>query len=56
MVAWSIIQVCPPNEVETLVPVLMRVFNTRHALMDFLKTLIDREVAGAGRSYCSLAL
>jgi hypothetical protein len=51
MIALSIIHVCPPNEIEALIPVLLRVFNTRHPLLELLKAMIDREVASTGMRY-----
>ena len=44
----SMVKACPPGEVETLLPVLIRVFNTHDSLLGFLKLMITKEISETG--------
>ncbi|RPD66792.1 hypothetical protein L226DRAFT_452976 [Lentinus tigrinus ALCF2SS1-7] len=43
--ALAICEICPPNEVDAMNAVLLNLFDTRSALMNLLKTMIDNEIA-----------
>ncbi|KIJ57137.1 hypothetical protein M422DRAFT_219023 [Sphaerobolus stellatus SS14] len=43
-VARAVIDACPMAEVDTIVPVLLNVFNTRRSLLSLLKMVVKRQV------------
>lgn len=49
--ALTICEVCPPQEVGIMINVLLNVFDTREALIKFMKIMIDRDLAGIGENF-----
>ncbi|EJD36584.1 hypothetical protein AURDEDRAFT_117057 [Auricularia subglabra TFB-10046 SS5] len=45
MLALAVCEICPANEVEIVIPVLLNVFDTRDSLLRLMKAAIDREIA-----------
>lgn len=41
-------EICPPSEVDTIIPVLLSIFETRESMLTLLKLMIEREVAQTG--------
>lgn len=50
--ALAICEVCPASEVDSLISVMLNLFDTRSALMTLLKNMIDLEVSRTGKSKC----
>ena len=48
VLAMTICEICPPNEVEMMISVLLNIFDTRESLLSLIKLMIDREVAQTG--------
>lgn len=48
LLALVIIEQCPPASHEDMIEVLLNVFNTRGALMELLKAVVDQEVERSG--------
>ena len=46
--ALAICEVCPASEVDSLISVMLNLFDTRSALMTLLKNMIDLEVSRTG--------
>ncbi|KAF8592239.1 hypothetical protein K439DRAFT_1626245 [Ramaria rubella] len=44
IIAQAIIDVCPMSEIDTIVPVLLNIYDTRRTLMSLLKMIIQRQV------------
>lgn len=45
MLAITICEICPPQEVEMMISVLLNILDTRASLLEFIKLVIEREVA-----------
>ncbi|KAF8522891.1 hypothetical protein BU17DRAFT_64094 [Hysterangium stoloniferum] len=45
IISEVVVEVCPSTEVEVIVPALTRIFDTPKPLLDFLKTVIEHEIA-----------
>ena len=48
MLAVIICEICPLNDVEIMISVLLNVFNTRGLLLALIKRMIEREVSRTG--------
>jgi neurofibromin 1 len=48
VLAMAMCETCPPSDVETIISVLLNLFDTRPSLMSLLKLMIDREIAHTG--------
>ncbi|PPQ78909.1 hypothetical protein CVT25_002369 [Psilocybe cyanescens] len=48
VLAMTICETCPPGEVEMMISVLLNVFDSRSALMNLIKLMIEREVQQTG--------
>jgi hypothetical protein len=48
VLAMAICETCPANDVDHMVSVLIKVFDTRSSLMRLLKLMIDREISHTG--------
>lgn len=48
--ALAICQVCPSNEADQIITVLLTLFDTRSGLMNLMKAMIDKEIASTGLS------
>lgn len=48
MLALAVCEICPANEVDVVIPVLLNVFDSRDSLLRLMKSAIDREVARTG--------
>jgi len=48
MLAVIICEICPLNDVEIMISVLLNVFNTRGLLLPLIKRMIEREVSRTG--------
>lgn len=64
ILALAICEICPPQEIDIVIPVLFNIFDERSTLMELLRTVIDREVASTtneaelfrGNSMCTRML
>ncbi|KAH7098759.1 hypothetical protein BKA62DRAFT_711739 [Auriculariales sp. MPI-PUGE-AT-0066] len=45
LLALAVCEICPANEVEILIPILLNVFDTRESLVRLMKTAIDKEIS-----------
>ncbi|KZV91150.1 hypothetical protein EXIGLDRAFT_693968, partial [Exidia glandulosa HHB12029] len=45
MFALAVCEICPANEVDVIIPILLNVFDTRDSLLRLMRSAIDREVA-----------
>jgi len=50
LLALAVCEICPANEVDILIPILLNVFDTRESLLRLMKSAIDREIARTGSS------
>jgi hypothetical protein len=48
VLAMAICETCPPSDVDHMISVLIKVFDTRSSLMHLLKLMIDREISHTG--------
>lgn len=48
MLAVIICEICPLNDIEIMISVLLNVFNTRGLLLALIKRMIEREVSRTG--------
>lgn len=45
MLAITICEICPAQEVEMMISILLNILDTRASLLEFMKLVIEREVA-----------
>ncbi|OBZ70421.1 Neurofibromin [Grifola frondosa] len=43
--AMAICEICPPTEVDSIISVMLNIFDTRSSLLNLLKSMIDREIS-----------
>ena len=48
LLALAVCETCPVNEVDTMLPVMVNIFDTRSSLLTLLRGLIDKEVTRSG--------
>jgi hypothetical protein len=48
MIPMIICEICPPNDVDIMISVLLNIFNNRGSLLSLIKLIIEREVSGTG--------
>jgi len=50
MIPIIICEICPHNDVDIMISVLLNIFNNRGSLLSLIKLIIEREVTGTGTS------
>lgn len=50
----AVCETCPPGEVDSMIAVLLNLFDSRASLMKLIKAMIDREVARTGMFFSVL--
>jgi len=48
LLALAICETCPVSEIDTMLPVMINIFDTRSGLLALLKSVIDKEVSRTG--------
>lgn len=54
MLAITICEICPAQEVEMMISILLNILDTRASLLEFMKLVIEREVAQTSMSVFAL--
>lgn len=48
MIPMIICEICPPNDVDIMISVLLNIFNTRGSLLSLIKLIVEHEISGTG--------
>lgn len=51
VLALAICEICPPNQDDMIVSVLLNIFDTRASLLSFLKAVVTREIQRTGQFF-----
>ncbi|KAF6748926.1 hypothetical protein DFP72DRAFT_914993 [Ephemerocybe angulata] len=54
VLAMTMCEICPPSEVEAIIPVLLSVFDTRESMLALLKLMIEREISQTAETETTL--